>query len=867
MVALSFLLSALHSAKAEADSDSDTARAMALVQSSCSSPNAKSAAAAATAAAQLAHRQIASADAPDASTEPRALAQVTNSPEPVASAAPEASASPTPSPFVGPPSAPNGPQILVPRPASPSPGGVTPPPVPTATPTPGGSPAPVIIAPQTEPPSSSPIPAPQFSSGPVVPPGPASPSPVPQGEILQPNTYALLGDHVKGFDKPGQPGDLDGHVNIFYQDGVLGGDHAHYDGTRYIDITGHTYVRNRSGDTTLFADSVRFDTALQTATLIRGRGESTQGVEQGQLHFAGTQMVTDRSGVTHVQRANITTCENPRGGYHIESKTLDVYPGDKAVARSAVLFLGALAIFYLPVAVISLRHDETGSRRQPGFMPLVGYSSAEGFYIKARIGFSPSDTYYGYYRVEEYTKIGLGLGYVATIRRKDGRRQTDVDVFRMKNSTDGTESSNISLTDNEIFSRSTRAKIALNYTGNYGPLVSLPPQYDLTAAVDHGNERGDHQNYSFHRSSTGSEASTNDYGFSDHRSFSPKLTNDFTLSYTTSQSYGFEPSKTLHFETLTHFTGANYDYDLTFDRYDTTTPSNVQREPELAIHPHNALFPRFRAFPITAQYTIGIYDDPSAQPDINTYGLTTSRGEARVQIGPGLAHVLGSDLSAQVTVQQDIYGTGDLKAQIGQHATLTTPLWGHVLNVISYDESNTNGPLAEPFKSIDVLGTNTKQANDVLRIFNDDIYSLSLTGTTFFNRQAQAIGYQLTSRPSPRSSLTLGGSFTPGPGYGFESTTVQLSTPLGYQSDLQISTVVDWKNHMRLESKNIYYRHIVGNCYEIRIAYNEDLKQVTAGIDLLAFPSHALNFGLGSTSLSSIIPQSFSSQTFGAGGP
>ena len=676
--------------------------------------------------------------------------------------------------------------------------------------------------------------------------------------MLDPNTYAILGDKLSGTNKPGETFDLDGHVNIFYQDGVLGGDHAHYDGHRYIDVTGNTFLKNRSGDTILYAESVRFDENTQKATLIRGRGESTQGVEQGKLHFAGTSMVTDRAGVTHVERASITTCENPRGGYHMESKTLDVYPGDKAVARSAVLFLGALAIFYLPIVVISLHHDEPGTRRNPGFVPIIGYSAAEGFWVKARIGFSPSDYYYGYYRLEEYTRIGLGLGYVATFRRKDGRRQTDVDYYRLNNKTTQTNNQNLNVKDQEAFSRSTRGQFGFTYTGNYGPLVSLPPQLNLTAALDHGNERGDRQNYSFTRSSTGSQASSDNYGLSDHRAFSPKLSNDFTLSYTTSANTGYPSATTLHFETLTHFIGKSYDYDFTIDRYDASTPSNIQKEPEVTIHPHDPLFPRLKLLPITAQYTLGLYNDPQAT-------LTTSRGEARFIMGPALAHVLGSDFTATVTVQQDAYGTGDLKAQINQEATLTTPLFGHLLNVISYSESHVNGPFAEPFKTIDVLGNGAKQANDVLRIFNGDVYSLSLTATTFFNRQAQAVGYQLTSRPSPRSTVLIGGSFTPGPGNGFDRTNVQISTPFGYQSDLQFSTFVDWKAHGRLESKNIYYRHIVGNCYEIRLSYSQDTKQVTASIDLLAFPSHAVNFGIGQTSLSSIIPQSFSTQSFGIG--
>ncbi len=829
-VALSFAVCSFP-VPAWAQQEDDAARALALLSKGCGTPVTETANAA----------QVAQAAA--------------------ASPGPTASASPTPPPYVGPPVAPQGPQILVPQPPSPSPGAVTPPPVPSASPAPSGSPGPVIITTQTAPPSSTPIPAPHVSAGPVGLPSPAasaSPSPEP-ADVLEPNTYAILGEHLSGENKATGEFDLDKNVNIFYQDGVLGGDHAHYDGSRYIDITGNTFVKNRAGDTVLYAESVRFDATTQKATLIRGRGESTQGVEQGKLHFSGTTMVTDRAGVTHVERANITTCENPRGGYHLESKTLDVMPGDKAIARSAVLFLGALAIFYLPIVVISLHRDESGSRKQPGFVPIVGYSQAEGFWIKARLGFSPSDYYYGYYRIEEYTRIGLGLGYVATLRRKDGRRQTDIDFYRLKNKTTGTNNQNLNFKDQENFSRSTRGTFGLTYTGNYGPLVSLPPQFNLNAALDHGNERGDRQNYSFTRSSTGSQASSDNYGISDHRALSPKLTNDFTLSYTTSQNVGYDPATTLHFETLTHFIGRSYDYDLTFDRYDSSTPSNVQKEPEIAIHPHDPLFPRLRLVPITAQYTLGLYNDPQAT-------LTTSRGEARFTLGPTLAHVLGSDFSATVTVQQDAYGTGDLKAQINQQATLTTPLFGHVINVISYSESHVNGPFAEPFKTIDVLGNGSKQANDVLRIFNGDTYSLSLTATTFFNRQAQAVGYQLTSRPSPRSTLLVGGSFTPGPGNGFDRTNVQISTPFGYQSDLQFSTFINWKARGRLESKNIYYRHIVGNCYELRLSYSQDTKQVTASIDLLAFPSHAVNFGIGQTSLSSIIPQSFSTQSFIGGG-
>jgi hypothetical protein len=89
---------------------------------------------------------------------------------------------------------------------------------------------------------------------------------------------------------------------------------------------------------------------------------------------------------------------------------------------------------------------------------------------------------------------------------------------------------------------------------------------------------------------------------------------------------------------------------------------------------------------------------------------------------------------------------------------------------------------------------------------------------------------------------------------------VQIISPIGPTSDVQFSTFVDWKNKGRLESKTVYYRKIIGNCYEVRVAYNQDLKSVAVTLDILAFPSEALNFGLGQTT--SIVPQSFATDQF-----
>jgi len=824
----------------------------------------------------------------------RAMAAL-ESPCLVAQAEPDATSSsspaPTPAPTATPtliplPKVPGGPGVLVPPPLPSTSPQVTPPPLPSPSASPAFSPGPQYLVPATPTPIATPSPPP--SAGPIFTPSPpptatptptaiptvtpspaftpgriqrgaapqTTPTPTPApAETLAPGKYGIIGDKLTGNRNPGQPFDLDGHVNLIYQDGLLVGDHAHYDGVRYIDVTGHTYLRNRIGDSTFTADSIRFDTFNQTATMINGRGDSTEGVETGKVYFQARELVTLRNGDTHGTHASLTTCSNPHGGYHLESKTLDITPGQRAVLRHVVLFLGPLAVLYLPVLIIPLHHEEGLGGGRSNFIPLIGYSAAEGFYIKAKIGFGRTPYYYGYYRIEYYTKIGYGLGYVASWRTKRNKRVLDVNIFRLYNKTDGSQTWNVSLSDQENLSKVMRAIAQYTYQADYGPLIDLPATTTLSLGLTKTTAK-DTENYSFQRQSTQGESTTSNYGIADNYQFSPKFSNAFTASFTsnTSQLYtgGADVNSTLHFNDDLHLTGNTWAYDLIVDRYDGTVPTEASTLPELEVRPLGTLTPWFHAFPITGTFSYGLFSDPLAD-------LATTRGQASINFGPGLWSTPIGLFNGSVNVQQDIYGTGDEHALIEQQFTLTTPLGPHFDNILSYSNQHINGLGNEPF-SFDTIGGAYKNLQEVLKAFNGDTYALTLQTGTAFNMAAQPIQYQLLTRPSPLSSLVIGGAWTPGPGNGFESTNVQLITPFGRGSDIQFSTFVDWKNKGRLENKTIYYRRIIGDCYEVRISYNQELKSVAVTLDILAFPSQALNFGLGQTT--SIVPQSFATDQF-----
>ncbi len=769
-------------------------------------------------------------------------------PSPTASAgsAPSASPSPSATPTLGPlripPIAPAGSGTLV---APVPPPAITPPPLPTPSPRPTVPPGPVYLIQAT---GTPPAIVPQGSPTPFV-----SPAPIPSAiPTLGPNQYAILADTIVGSTKSGTPADAIGHVNIFYADGQLVGDRAHYDGERYIDVTGErVYLRNRIGDTVFYADSIRFDTRLQKAYLINGHGSTLEGVERGVLHFTAQNMQTDRYGTTTGANASITTCENPRGGYHIVGKSFDLRPDDRLIIRKATLFLGALAVFYVPLIVIPLRH-EAGERRPTTFAPVFGYSQAEGAYMKSTIGFGTTPYYYGYYRLDIYTKLGLGVGYVAFFRRQNNKRSADVNFYRFKTNSTAQTNYNLAVNEQENFSQTLRSQVSFSYQGNYGPGIFLPPSDTISATVTHTGFR-ESQNYTLQRYTSGSQQSSLNIGFTDQRQLTDRLSNGVNITYSenlNSYSGVGTSTSTLHFNTLTHYSSPGIDYDLTFDKTESPTPFGISKLPELVVRPH-AIFPNERIVPISGQLTLGEYSQQQ-QPN-----LATQAFDAALNLGPALFKVFRtSDFSATLGLQQYYFGTGDLKALITQQMSLTTPFGPHIQNAITYNESNSNGPLALPFTTFYVLGTNTKGAQDVLRIYNRDVWALTLTDGTYFNRMAQPVQYQLLVRPTFRSSIVVGGSWVPGPGNGFSTTNLQVVTPVGNGSDIQFSTNIDWKNKGRLIDKALFYRVTIGNCYQILASYNQDLKQVNVALQLLAFPSQAASFGLSNQG--PIIPQSFS---------
>jgi hypothetical protein len=778
-----------------------------------------------------------------------AVAQVTPSPPPLVTPTP----APTPTPLVTPglPGAPHGATngtyqlYSTPRPNPAASAGATTPPIPSGTPAPTESMAPIFLQRGGE--SPPPIPP----AGVTTP----TPSPVPSGvPTLAPGYIAVISDTVSGGTKKGEPSDAIGNVHIYYSDEELVGERAHFDGVRTITVTGHPYIINHEKNSILRADTITFDTILQTAKLIGGNGESDEGLQHGLLHFKADDLHTDPDGEAHGLNPYLTTCENPRGGYHITGKSIDVVPGDKIVIHKAVLWLGAAAVFYLPLLVIPLR-TVSDQRARPRWFPEVGYDSYEGAWIKVQVPFGKTRYYYGYYIVNYYTKEGLGLGYVGFYSAKNGRRTVSVNFYTINDRLAGGRQSNLSAQEQENFTQHLRGQFQFAYQSNYGPLTNIPTTETWTGAIVHQTSQTS-QNYSYSHNQTPGQSSSNSLTFTDTRQFNKFLNQALSINASqSSATYGTlnSSSNSTNFDYLLHYTTAGADYQMEFNKNYTLEPVGINKIPEFTVRPYN-FFEHF-VIPLSTQLTFGEYSQPPPAPPSSS--LATWRGDANLTIGPILAKVFGSDFQGGVTLDQYAYGTGDLKAAIQQTATLTTPIGTHWVNSLSYNEANYNGPALVPFQYLDQQPTqNLKNAQDMVRIFNDDVYAASVGWSTNFDGIAQPLSYQLVARPSQRSFVSLTGSFIPGPQQGFETTNLQLSTPFGRDASLQFVTDINWWGPGEVfADKIIYYTRTIGNCYQVQVLYNESQQAVNIGLSLLAFPSTAATFSLGAPQ--PVIPSTF----------
>ncbi len=144
-----------------------------------------------------------------------------------------------------------------------------------------------------------------------------------------------------------------------------------------------------------------------------------------------------------LENAYVSTCEYEEPHYRIKARRIEVYPGDKVIARSAVLYLGRLPVFYFPYWRQSLEDRRTNFSLTPGYKKDWGgfLLTSWGYYLnedlRGRIHLDYRELKGPAYGVDaDYDSARFGTGefqsYYAAERDEAGTELTERDRYRVQ---------------------------------------------------------------------------------------------------------------------------------------------------------------------------------------------------------------------------------------------------------------------------------------------------------------------------------------------------------------------------------------------------------------------------------------------------
>ncbi len=209
----------------------------------------------------------------------------------------------------------------------------------------------------------------------------------------------------------------------------LNGDTIEYsmDGNKVI-ADGNVIVINKK--MTLMCDHIEFsrDTGTAYATgnirLVSTGGEISEmtgekltfnfetmsGTFDGAKIFAkpyyGYGEKVGKVGENHIQMENnyVTTCDLDKPHYRMTAKKMDMYPGDKLIARSVRMLIGKIPLLYLPRFTQDLRN------KKPKVIFTPGYDKEWGMFVLSKWRYHFSESFKGIIRLDAREKKDIAWG-------------------------------------------------------------------------------------------------------------------------------------------------------------------------------------------------------------------------------------------------------------------------------------------------------------------------------------------------------------------------------------------------------------------------------------------------------------------------
>lgn len=200
---------------------------------------------------------------------------------------------------------------------------------------------------------------------------------------------------------------LVGHVKLIYDGYIVTCDRATYD-TKKNYITFESNVRMETGRETFYAERIGFNRktrefdALEARTILQP--DRIGGTLLEPLSIWGKTMRREGN-ILKATDGFLTTCDLPNPHAKLGFRHAELIPKKRITLRDVTVYR-----YNTPIARIKHLTIPIGDDLRYSYLPTMGRTDEEGYFIKAVIGYSLARTLPGLLRVDLMEKKGVGLG-------------------------------------------------------------------------------------------------------------------------------------------------------------------------------------------------------------------------------------------------------------------------------------------------------------------------------------------------------------------------------------------------------------------------------------------------------------------------
>lgn len=234
------------------------------------------------------------------------------------------------------------------------------------------------------------------------------------------------------------------------------------------------------GDDHVTGASFVYNLETETGTLESAKVSYNVDGIADPVHLLG-RMVDIASDHVVVHGGRFTTClpvESP--GYYLQSRRIDIYPGERIVIRNVRFVESGITLFYWPYVSISLRQD----RPSRIHFPEIGRNSEDGWYARFTHGYDGPGDGYGeaVLDVTQYRGVGMGVNHTYRDRSESKGSLT---AYRLANRATGHDDLAFSLKESFLISDRLKAELEAVYLTEAGETASEDREAQLQIGLDH----------------------------------------------------------------------------------------------------------------------------------------------------------------------------------------------------------------------------------------------------------------------------------------------------------------------------------------------------------------------------------------------